>query len=121
MKLIQRLGFYLGGFAVGLVFLMFFFSGKRTQCAYGPEARVLKNIREKPIIFSEEIKSQLNHKGADSLVIQQILQHGDVDFSRSQTKLDSCRTYVVEGFVKEAPITLTFANCDYKAEIISVE
>ena len=29
MKFIHRLGFYLGGFSIGLVFLMFFLSGKK--------------------------------------------------------------------------------------------
>ena len=60
MNLKQRLGYYLGGFSIGLIFLAFFFSGKRTSCAYGPEARVLKNINTKPLVYSEEIERTLN-------------------------------------------------------------
>ena len=41
MKFIHRLGLYLGGFSVGLIFLMFFLVEK-TSCAYSPNARVLK-------------------------------------------------------------------------------
>ena len=47
MKLVYRFGFFFGGFSIGLVFLMFFLSGKKTSCAYGPDARVLKNIQIK--------------------------------------------------------------------------
>ena len=47
MSLMRRLGYYLGGFSIGLILLAFFLSGKRTSCDYGPEARVLKNIRTK--------------------------------------------------------------------------
>ena len=47
MKFIHRLGYYLGGFSIGLIFLAFFLSGKRASCDYGPDARVLKNIGQK--------------------------------------------------------------------------
>ncbi len=39
MKLIQRIGYYLGGFSIGLVILAFFLNGKKTSCSYGPDAR----------------------------------------------------------------------------------
>ena len=47
MSFLYRLGYYLGGFSAGLVILFFLFNGKRTQCNYGPEARVLNNLSEK--------------------------------------------------------------------------
>ena len=59
MKFIHRLGFYLGGFSIGLIFLAFFLSGKKTSCAYGPNARVLKNISTKSLIINPKIQSQL--------------------------------------------------------------
>ena len=60
MKLVYRFGFFFGGFSIGLVFLMFFLSGKKTSCAYGPDARVLKNIQIKSIRYSESVQEQLN-------------------------------------------------------------
>ncbi len=47
MRLLHRIGYYLGGFSIGLIILAFFLSGKKTTCAYFPEARVLKNINTK--------------------------------------------------------------------------
>ena len=55
MKFIHRLGYYLGGFSIGLIFLAFFLNGKKVSCDYGPEARVLKNINSKKIVFSEDL------------------------------------------------------------------
>ena len=54
MKLVHRFAYYFGGFTIGIVLLLFFLSGKKTSCAYGPEARTLKNIRNKDHDFSEE-------------------------------------------------------------------
>lgn len=47
MSFLYRLGYFLGGFSAGLVILFFLFNGKRTQCNYGPEARVINNLSEK--------------------------------------------------------------------------
>ena len=55
MKFIHRLGYYLGGFSIGLIFLAFFLSGKRASCSYGPDARVLKNISTKQLIYSRNV------------------------------------------------------------------
>ena len=59
MKLIQRIGYYLGGFSLGLIILAFFFSKKKTSCSYGPEARVIKNINSKKILFSNDFKNDM--------------------------------------------------------------
>ena len=47
MKFIHRLGYYLGGFSIGLILLAFFLQGKKTSCDYGPNARTTKNIANK--------------------------------------------------------------------------
>jgi len=44
MRVIDRFGYYLGGFSVGLIFLGFVFSGKKTSCNYGPSARVKNKV-----------------------------------------------------------------------------
>jgi len=59
MKFIHRLGYYLGGFSIGLIFLAFFLSGKRASCDYGPDARVLKNIGLKQLQFDERVEDML--------------------------------------------------------------
>ena len=116
MKFIHRLGFYLGGFSVGLIFLMFFLSGKKTSCSYGPNARVLKNISTKSLIIKPKIQTQLEALKIDSLTLDKVLKKGDVVFSKSETKIDSCKRYTItyntfEFFVE---------NCEANATILSV-
>lgn len=123
MKFIHRLGFYLGGFAVGLVLLAFIFSGKKTSCDYGLDARVMKNIRNKPMTISEEIAEKLEDYQLDSLAIRSILTYGDVNFSKSNTKTrkDTCKTYFIEGKHNDREIFLTFANCELRAQLLKVD
>ena len=121
MKFIHRLGYYLGGFAIGLIFLAFFLSGKRTSCAYGPEARVLKNINSKKHSYSQEALSIMASNDLDSNTVAQIVKSGDVDFKLSDTKLDSCKTYAIKEKQDERLIIVTVANCDSIAKIIAVD
>ena len=121
MKFIHRLGFYLGGFAVGLILLAFILSGKKTSCDYGLDARVLKNIRNKPMTYSEEIAKQLKDFQLDSLAIRSILTYGDVNFSKSDTRKDSCKTYFIEGKHNKKEIFLTFDNCETIAYLLKVD
>ncbi|MCV6629091.1 MAG: hypothetical protein OIF50_04440 [Flavobacteriaceae bacterium] len=104
MSLIKRFGYYFFGFAIGLIFLAFFLKGKRTSCAYGPNARVLKNINLKKVNFSAFEK--------DSVNISKIMKHGDVIFSKSNTKLDSCKSYYINGKKELENHFITIKNCD---------
>ncbi|WP_308991922.1 hypothetical protein QLS71_016695 [Mariniflexile litorale] len=117
MKLIQRIGYYLGGFSLGLILLAFFLNGKKASCSYGPDARVLKNIRLKKIKYVNNIQSQLLHNNLDSVAIQYVLRKGDVNFSESNAKQKPCGIYKVEGDYNEKEIILTIENCDSIATI----
>lgn len=121
MKLIHRIGYYLGGFSIGLILLAFFLSGKRTSCDYGPDARVLKNISLKQHQYSEDALKSISNNGIDSLSLAKILRFGDVNFSKSNTDLDSCKIYVVEGDYNDREVSLTIENCDSIAKINKVE
>ena len=110
MKLIQRFGYYLGGFSLGLIILAFFLNGKKVSCDYGPDARVLKNINSKIITYNNSI-------AIDSIAIQHVLKEGDIVFSESNTRQEPCGIYVVEGDYNEKEITLTVENCDSIATI----
>jgi len=78
MKLAQRLFYYLGGFAIGFILLLFFLGGKKTSCDYSPTARVLKNIRIKKRKFSDQVKHDMHSYAIDTADISKILIHGDV-------------------------------------------
>ena len=121
MKFIHRLGFYLGGFSIGLVILAFFLSGKKTSCDYSPNARVLKNIRIKERVYSEEALENMRLYQVDTADISLVLKKGDVDFGRSNTDLDSCKTYMVTGQSQTHNLELFIENCDSIATLQKLE
>ena len=79
--------FFSSGFILGILLLSFFLMGKKTSCSYLPNDRVIKNVNSKKIIYNN-----LN----DSLLVKNILSNGKVNFSKSDTKLDSCKSYHIE-------------------------
>jgi len=117
MKLIQRIGYYLGGFSMGLIILAFFLNGKKTSCSYGPDARVLKNINSKKLVYSTTISKYISNNLIDSLGIKTVLKKGDINFSDSDPRKKPCGIYFVEGDYKENKIILTVENCDSIATI----
>ena len=117
MKLLHRVGYYLGGFSVGLILLAFFLSGKRASCDYSPNARVLKSIRVKPHEYSKNLMNAIHLNEIDSLAIEFLLLKGNVNFSESNTKLDSCNIYIIEETYKETDIKLSIKNCEVLALI----
>lgn len=119
MKLIQRIGYYLGGFSIGLVILAFFLNGKKTSCSYGPDARVLKNINLKTLNYSESISDLFENKIIDTSDIKYILKKGDINFSESKQRQVPCATYIVEGEINDEDAILTVENCDSIATILN--
>lgn len=117
MKLIQRIGYYLGGFSIGLVILAFFLNGKKTSCSYGPESRVIKNINSKNILYSENIINLINKKVVDSSDISYILKKGDINFSESKPRQKPCGVYIIEGVFNDKEVNLTVQNCDSTATL----
>ncbi|MCB4797650.1 hypothetical protein [Neotamlana laminarinivorans] len=117
MKFIHRLGYYLGGFSIGLIVLAFFLSGKKTSCSYGPEARVIKNINSKKIVYSSEVYSILNINSLDTAKVNSIIKHGDINFSKSETQKKPCAIYYLENVLNSKNIALTIENCDSIATV----
>jgi hypothetical protein len=119
MKFIHRLGYYLGGFALGLVLLMFFLNGKDASCDYSPNARATKNMASKAIEYSDDVAQQLLARAIDSTVVRQLIKFGDVDFSESDLETTPCKTYHIENSYKESSIILKIENCETTSKIIS--
>lgn len=120
MRFIYRLGYYLGGFAIGLILLAFFLSGKRTSCSYGPDARTIKNINLKKRLYSEEARAQMSQLEMDTLQVSTFINSADVNFSKSDTKGDSCHTYLIENEFKNQDMELWIENCDSVATVQSI-
>ena len=118
MKIAHRFAWYLGGFGIGLILLFFFLSGKKTSCDYGPDARVMKNIRIKERVYTEQAINTLRNHNLDTAAISTLLRIGDVNFGQSNTDLDSCKQYMVEGTVNDKELAVLFENCDSLARVI---
>ena len=118
MSFLKRLGYYLGGFSAGLIFLAFFLNGKRTQCNYSPDARVLNDLSKKEWVYHENASQLLK---LDSLVIKSLIKKGNVNFGASETKKDSCKVYAIETEYNTREYNLRVENCNKTATILSVE
>lgn len=115
MAFLKRLGFFLVGLSIGIVFLTMFLKKKSDETGvsfcYFPNCRTLKDIRSKPLYYSDEIKKLIQEQQLDSIDIANFLTDGDVNFGNSDTKSKPCKTYAVEGSVKGKEAVLTVRNC----------
>lgn len=118
MAFLHRLGYYLGGFSIGLVVLFFILNGKRTQCNYGPQARVLDNLSKKEWKTKTPLMEGIR---LDSTGVKQLLRAARVDFSKSDTQRDSCKLYHLEGYINEVKIQWNIENCDQIVYITNFE
>tara|TARA_B100000900_G_scaffold300967_1_gene259531 strand:+ start:120 stop:482 length:363 start_codon:yes stop_codon:yes gene_type:complete len=115
MKLLYRLGFYLMGFSIGLIFLMIILKGKKTSCNYGPNDRVTSNLSKK--IWKKQNNTISTF---DSIAFKLFLNKANVDFGKSEIQKDSCKIYFINGYWSEKPISLTVENCENTVEVISI-
>ncbi|MDL5511827.1 DUF4258 domain-containing protein [Arenibacter sp. M-2] len=124
MAFLKRLGFFLFGLSIGLVFLTIFLKKKSqetgTEFCYFPNCRTLKDIRSKQISYSDAIDQLIRQQEMDSTDINGFLYNGEVDFGKSETKTKPCKTYYIEGLVKDRAATLKVRNCSEKAVVESV-
>lgn len=123
MNFIQRLGFFSVGLIMGIGILMFFLGGKKASCDYSPNARTLKNIRNKERIFSENALTYFNVNDIDTAVVSTILKSGNVDFGKSDTKKQPCKVYFISEEIDSLKLNLELEieNCIEKAVIKSVK
>ncbi len=121
MAFLKRLGWYLVGLSIGIVFLVFFLKKKSdetgTEFCYFPNCRVLKDMRSKPLIFSENI----GKTSKDSMLIHTFLQDGDIDFGKSDTKSKPCKTYFILNTIEGEDWVLKVKNCQDKVLIENIQ
>ena len=96
MSFIKRLTYYLGGVGLGSLLLMFFLSGKKTSCDYGPNARTLKFLKNRPLKIIQNTVDNLDKYGLDTTNINQVFENGDVNFSKSQISQTLPNIYILE-------------------------
>lgn len=120
MAFIKRLGWYLVGVSIGLVFLAFILKKKSGEegidFCYLPNCRVLKDIRSKMFSIAKSNDTISFEKLDDE--VKNILLNGTIDFGRSETKSKPCKTYFVES--ENGKIELQLKNCPEKVTIEEV-
>ncbi len=115
--MIQRFGYYGLGFFFGIVILLFFLAGKRASCSYGPNGRVLLQLRSKERAFSDESLKFFETQHIDTSLVAKIFKNGDVDFGKSEVHKEPCNIYFVSGKSEKETIELKVINCDSLATI----
>lgn len=125
MKVLYRLGYYLGGFAIGLVLLAFFLKGSGTSipsCDYLPNDRVLKTLRSKPYSLSPKAKRFANTMAIDTTQINNLLKEGEVIFSKSEPRKEPCGLFYIE-YQNDATgaFALEVDNCENELVITNIE
>lgn len=122
MHILKRVGYYLGGFSIGLILLAFFFSGKKTSCSYFPQERVLKNLRIKPYTLGPTATRDLITMQLDTVTVNRLLQLGEVDFGASETRREPCGYYVIVGESEQGqPLKMEVENCEKEVMIVSLQ
>jgi hypothetical protein len=121
MPFLRRLGYFLVGLAIGLIFLAFFLRKKTeetgTEFCYLPNCRVLKSIRSMPL------NSELNRvlSARDSLMLEDLLRNGAVRFKESDPQAKPCKFYVIEGEYENQNIRLSLEHCESESLLKSWE
>jgi hypothetical protein len=116
---LRRFGFYLFGFAIGMVALTYIYKKKNYQFDYGANARTLKSIRNKTVVYSPEVSKHLFEKTIDSTILQNILTEGKVDFSQLNRDEKPCKTYLINA-TDNSGIKLEVIRCDSLATVNKV-
>ncbi len=121
MNLFKRFVYYLGGFAIGLVFVFFFLGGKKSSCSYFPNERVLKEIRFKHREISPLAIDFFETHKIDTVVIRKLLHQGKVDFAKSKTSTQApCRIYLVDGEHQNRKLRLHIEECKTTDSIATI-
>tara|TARA_B100001057_G_C22423099_1_gene784345 strand:+ start:43 stop:414 length:372 start_codon:yes stop_codon:yes gene_type:complete len=120
MDLFKRVVFYFIGCSLGSIIVYFIWKGKNVSFDYGMDARTLKSIRTKKLVFSENSYVSMKKSIIDSTAVLFILSNGDVDFGKSNQHKKPCPEYAVSGYYKEKMIECWITRCDSVATIESI-
>ena len=74
---------------------------------YLPNCRVLKDLRSKPLTIDDMATAKFNEKWVTLDDVKVSMEHGDVDFSKSNKSIENGKLYIIEGrTIKNQNITI---------------
>jgi hypothetical protein len=120
MSFIHRFSYFLVGGILGSIVVYFIWGKKKTSFCWLPNCRTLKDFRIKKRSFAEPVQLLVNNKELDTAAITDAYTNGTVDFSKSNTKLKSCKTYVLKNDFNKKSYEFLIENCDSIAIIKNV-
>ena len=80
----------------------------------------MQDIRIKERAYSTQAWETIRENNIDTAQITNILHHGDIDFGRSDTEIESCHLHPVTGRTETHALELLFENCDSIATLQKV-
>lgn len=120
MSFARRLRFYLLGFGIGFIFLLFVFGDRMFSWSYLPNDRVLAEIKTKKTEFSPQSLTYLtSHKISKKYITDIALVKGKIKFKESNAQATPCPIYILYynhlkiKFTK-CKTTVTIDSIDYK-------
>lgn len=118
----KRVSYYLIGVVLGS-FVVYFMFGSRSDigCDYFPNARVLKNLRIKPLVMSDLANCQKDCLALDSTDVQMLFAAGAVVFDESEPRKKPCGEYKLKvRLPDEREIVGLAQNCDSTVTLLSL-
>lgn len=122
MSFSRRLTLYLFGFLIGLAVVFVFFGDRLNFFTdWFPNNRVLAVLREDQIEFSAKANCQMECLGLDREIMEQLLDHGEVDFKASNPQAEP-RFYVIDiENTDDRLYRFSFETFETTSEVIQVE
>jgi len=117
MKLSNRLIYFMGGFLIGICILIFIWDKKNTKFPYMPDARVINDVNSKNVHYSNKLHTAFAKNIITASQVQDILKNGNVNFSKSNTQLDSCKIYVIEKILSTKNYSISLENCTNEVRV----
>ena len=117
MKLSNRLIYFMGGFLIGICILIFIWDKKNTKFPYMPDARVINDVNSKNVHYSNKLHTAFAKNIITASQVQDILKNGNVNFSKSNTKLDSCKIYVIQKILSTKNYSISLENCNNEVKV----
>lgn len=118
MNFAKRLRFYLIGFSLGVVVVIFLFGPRSMQCSYFPNSRTLEEAKIYPISYSDSAKKTMEDNQMDSVFLyNEILKKSKItNFGTEEIRATPCRLYRAE-FRETSSYDIVFEICDKKTFI----
>ena len=76
------------------------------------DKRVIYHLENDSTTFSTKAEFQLVYYSLSKEDLLEVLEGGEVNFEKSQTKKKPCQYYVVENTINEMELSVTFEFCD---------